>query len=247
MGSAVGQVPDYACMITEWVKEAARTPVIVKLTPNITDIRPAARAAKRGGADAVSAINTINSITGIDLNTFTPRPNVGGLSSHGGYCGPAVKPIALHLVQQVASDPEVGIPISGIGGIGGWREAAEFLLLGCGTVQVCTAAMHYGYRIVEDMADGLSNWMDEKGFRTIDDFRGLSLAKVTEWKHLDLNYKIVAKINRDKCIGCDLCYIACWDGAHQCIHIDGHRVPDSVEAASRARIAVTPIAKLDSV
>jgi dihydropyrimidine dehydrogenase (NAD+) subunit PreA len=246
MGSAVGQVPEYSCMITEWVKEVARTPVLVKLTPNITDIRAVARAARRGGADALSAINTINSITGIDLDTLTPRPDVGGLSAHGGYCGPAVKPIALHLVQQIASDPEVGIPISGIGGISGWREAAEFILLGCGTVQVCTAAMHYGYRIVEDMIDGLSNWMDEKGFATIPDFRGHSLPKVTEWKHLDLNYKIVARIDRDKCIGCDLCYVACWDGAHQCIHFDRHAVPAAVEAASRVRIALTPIAKLDA-
>jgi dihydropyrimidine dehydrogenase (NAD+) subunit PreA len=238
MGSAVGQVPDYACMITEWVKEVARTPVLVKLTPNITDIRTVARAAKRGGADALSAINTINSITGIDLDTLTPRPNVGGLSSHGGYCGPAVKPIALHLVQQIASDPEVGIPVSGIGGVATWRDAAEFILLGCGTVQVCTAAMHYGFRIVEDMIDGLSNWMDEKGFAAIEDFRGLSVPKVTEWKHLDLNFKIVARINRDTCIGCDLCYVACWDGAHQCIHFDTPR--------DRSQITVTPIAKLDT-
>src|SRR5947208_3944224 len=114
MGSAVGQVPEYAQMITEWVKEAAKTPVLVKLTPNITDIRAVARAAKRGGADALSAINTINSITGIDLDTFTPRPNVAGQSSHGGYCGPAVKPIALHLVQQIASEPDIALPISGI-------------------------------------------------------------------------------------------------------------------------------------
>jgi len=235
MGSAVGQVPDYACMITGWVKEVARTPVIVKLTPNITDIRLAARAARRGGADALSAINTINSITGIDLDTLTPRPNVGGLSSHGGYCGPAVKPIALHLVQQIASDPEVGIPISGIGGVSGWQEAAEFILLGCTTVQVCTAAMHYGYRIVEDMIDGLGNWMDEKGYRTIEDFRGLSVPKITEWKHLDLNYRIVARINRDTCIGCDLCYIACWDGAHQCIHLDKPAAPPA--------ITVTPVSK----
>jgi dihydropyrimidine dehydrogenase (NAD+) subunit PreA len=251
MGSAVGQVPEYACLITEWAKEVARAPVLVKLTPNITDIRAVARAAKRGGADALSAINTINSITGIDLDTFTPRPDVGGLSSHGGYCGPAVKPIALHLVERVASDPEVGLPISGIGGIGGWREAAEFMLLGCGTVQVCTAVMHYGYRIVEDMIDGLSNWMDEKGFATIGDFRGRALAKITEWKHLDLNYKIVARIHADKCIGCELCYIACWDGAHQCIHLDAahyaHLKPADVEAASRSRIAVTPIAKLGAI
>jgi len=247
MGSAVGQVPEYSCLITEWVKEVARTPVLVKLTPNVTDIRAIARAVRRGGADALSAINTINSITGIDLDTLTPRPDVGGHSSHGGYCGPAVKPIALHLVQQIASDPEVGLPISGIGGISGWREAAEFMLLGCGTVQVCTAVMHYGYRIVEDMIDGLKNWMAEKGFATLDDFRGLSIPKVTEWKHLDLNYRIVARIKRDLCIGCDLCYIACWDGAHQCIHREGYARPEAAEAASRARIAVTRIASLDAM
>ena len=240
MGSAVGQVPDYARMITEWVKEAARTPVLVKLTPNISDIRPVARAAKQGGADGVSAINTINSITGIDLDTFVPRPNVGGFSSHGGYCGPAVKPIALNMVQQIGADAEARQPISGIGGVSGWRDAAEFILLGCGTVQVCTAAMHYGFRIVEDMADGLDNWMREKGFATLEDFRGLSLSKVTEWKHLDLNYKIVAKIHEDKCIGCDLCYTACWDGAHQCIHLDRAPAPD------RDKITVTPIPKLDA-
>ena len=238
MGSAVGQVPEYSCMITEWVKEIARTPVLVKLTPNVTDIRAVACAAKRGGADGLSAINTINSITGIDLDTLTPRPDVGGSSAHGGYCGPAVKPIALHVVQQIASDAESSLALSGIGGISGWREAAEFMLLGCGTVQVCTAVMHYGYRIVEDMIDGLDNWMEEKGFRTIEDFRGRSLPKVTEWKHLDLNYKIVARIHSEKCIGCELCYIACRDGAHQCIHVDG-RDP--------GQIVVTPIAKLDSI
>ena len=179
-----------------------------------------ARAAKRGGADGLSAINTINSITGIDLDTFVPRPNVDGKSSHGGYCGPAVKPIALNMVQQIMADPEAALPLSGIGGIGTWRDAAEFMLLGCGTVQVCTAVMHYGYRIVEDMAEGLENWMRAKGFATIEDFRGLSVPKVTEWKHLNLNYKIVAHIDEQKCIGCDLCHIACWDGAHQCIHLD---------------------------
>src|SRR6202165_5461283 len=245
MGSAVGQVPEYACMITEWVKEVARTPVLVKLTPNIADIRMTARAARRANADGLSAINTINSITGIDLDTLEPRPNVDGQSAHGGYCGPAVKPIALHMVQQIAADPEVRLPISGIGGVSGWREAAEFILLGCGTVQVCPAAMHYGFRIVEDMVDGLKNWMDEKGFATIDDFRGRSLHRIVDWNKLDLNYKIIARIDPHKCIGCELCYTACWDGAHQCIHLDGGHPPAHIESASRHRITSTPIPKLD--
>jgi dihydropyrimidine dehydrogenase (NAD+) subunit PreA len=252
MGSAVGQVPEYTEMITAWVKEKARTPVLVKLTPNISDIRVVARAAKRGGADGLSAINTINSITGIDLDTFIPRPNVDGKSSHGGYCGPAVKPIALNMVQQVQGDPDANLPLSGIGGISDWRDAAEFLLLGCSNVQVCTAVMHYGYRIVEDLADGLANWMREKGFERIGDFQGKSLERVKEWKHLNLNYKIVARIHEEKCIGCELCYTACWDGAHQCIHLDrvaphtgGHMTPAMREAMSKQAIAMTPIPKLD--
>ena len=215
MGSAVGQVPEYTEMITSWVKEAAKTPVIVKLTPNVSDITRIALAAERGGADAVSLMNTINSLMGVDLETFAPRPSVGGKSSHGGYCGPAVKPIALHLVSSVAKN--VRIPISGIGGIGFWNDAAEHIALGASTVQVCTAAMHYGFRIVEDMIDGLSQYMDAHGFRSIEDFRGRAVANVCDWGDLDLNYTIIAEIHSDLCIGCQLCYVACEDGAHQCI------------------------------
>jgi dihydropyrimidine dehydrogenase (NAD+) subunit PreA len=252
MGSAVGQVPEYCEQIVGWVKEKARTPVIVKLTPNISDIRLPARAAKHAGADALSAINTINSITGIDLETLEPRPNVDGKSSHGGYCGPAIKPIALNMVQQVMSDPLAALPMSGIGGIGSWQDAAEFMLLGAGTVQVCTAVMHYGYRIVEDMGDGLLAWMRRKGYESISDFRGLSLPKMRDWKHLNLNFKVIAHIDESKCIGCELCYTACWDGAHQCIHLDRTlaapdttRTPAMVAAESSRRISATPIAKLD--
>jgi dihydropyrimidine dehydrogenase (NAD+) subunit PreA len=217
MGSAVGQVPEYACQITQWVKEVAKTPVIVKLTPNVTDVVYPARAAKKGGADAVSLINTINSITGIDLDTFTPRPDVGGRSAHGGYCGPAVKPIALNMVSAVVKDPEVRLPVSGIGGISSWRDAAEFLVLGATTVQVCTAVMHYGFRIVEDMIDGLSSYLDDKGMPRVTDLIGRALPSVSRWEELDLNYKIVASVDQQKCIGCGLCYVACEDGAHQSI------------------------------
>ena len=215
MGAAVGQVPEYTEMITSWAKEVAKTPVISKLTPNVTDITHIALAAQRGGADAVSLINTINSLMSVNLETFAPAPNVAGKSSHGGYCGPAVKPIALHLVSSVAK--KVKIPIVGIGGIGNWTDAAEHIAVGASTVQVCTAAMHYGFCIVEDMADGLSAYMDDHGYRSIEDFRGRAVANVMDWGDLDLNYKIVAKIHTNLCIGCQLCYVACEDGAHQCI------------------------------
>ncbi|HEY3245973.1 MAG TPA: NAD-dependent dihydropyrimidine dehydrogenase subunit PreA, partial [Phycisphaerae bacterium] len=232
MGSAVGQVPDYTCMIVEWVKEIARTPVMVKLTPNISDIRAIGRAAKRGGADAVSLINTLNSIMGIDLNTLAPKPQVAGFGSHGGYCGPAVKPIALHMVSQIATDPEInspspskgegrgegdGFPISGIGGIQAWQDAVEHMLLGAMSVQVCTAVMHYGFRIVQQFIDGMTNWMREKGYRTPRDFIGASANRIVDWSDLDLNYKVVAEIDQAKCINCGLCYIACEDGCHQSI------------------------------
>jgi dihydropyrimidine dehydrogenase (NAD+) subunit PreA len=225
MGSAVGQNPDVIEAIVGWVMEAAEIPVIVKLTPNITDITKPARAAKRAGANAISMINTINSITQVNLDTMCPEPYVAGRSTHGGYCGSAVKPIALNMVQSCAADPEVRLPISGIGGIGNWRDAAEFIALGATGVQVCTAIMHYGFRIVEDMIDGLSGWMDEKGYKTIADFSGKAVHKVDKWETLNLNYKRIAHIDYDKCIGCNLCYIACEDGAHQAIALikpDGH-------------------------
>jgi dihydropyrimidine dehydrogenase (NAD+) subunit PreA len=228
MGSAMGQVPDYTCMVTSWVKEATRLPVIVKLTPNVTSITPPGRAAVKGGADALSLINTINSMMGVDLDTLVPHPNVNGKAAHGGYCGPAVKPIALNMVAELARDLEIGIPISGIGGIQTWRDAAEFLLLGASTVQVCTAVMHYGYRIVEDMIDGLSNYLDDKGYTSVKQIVGASVPRVTDWSNLDLNYKTVARIDHAKCIQCNLCHVACEDGAHQCIplvQVHGSRFP----------------------
>lgn len=230
MGAAVGQVPEYTKLITSWVKEVARTPVLVKLTPNISDVTYIGVAAREGGADGISLINTINSIVGIDLDTLEPRPMVDGRSSHGGYCGPAVKPIALNMVSAIAKHPGIGIPISGIGGISTWQDAAEFLLLGATSLQVCTAVMHYGFRIVEDMIDGLSNWMDAKGFPDLPSLRGRSLGRVTDWGELNLNYKVVARIHEEKCIGCHLCYVACEDGAHQSIALaEGVKVPQVIE------------------
>ncbi|PGL69886.1 NAD-dependent dihydropyrimidine dehydrogenase subunit PreA [Bacillus sp. AFS055030] len=217
MGSASGQVPELVEQQTFWVKEVAKTPVIVKLTPNITDITVTAEAAVRGGANAVSMINTINSLMGVDLDSWNTVPHVAGKGAHGGYCGPAVKPIALNMVAECARNPRISVPISGIGGISNWQNAVEFLLMGATGVQICTAAMHHGFRIVEDMIDGLNNYLDEKGLSSVTELVGKSVHKYSDWGNLDLNYQVVARIDPKECINCNKCHIACEDTSHQCI------------------------------
>ncbi|MDF2231533.1 NAD-dependent dihydropyrimidine dehydrogenase subunit PreA [Albimonas sp. CAU 1670] len=225
MGSAVGQAPDLIEQITRWCKQTTRMPVIVKLTPNITDIRYPARAAVKGGADAVSLINTVSSITSVNLDTFSPEPSIDGKGSHGGYCGPAVKPIALNMVAEIARDPEcAGIPISAIGGVTTWRDAAEFIALGAGNVQVCTAAMTYGFRVVTEMATGLERWMSEAGHPSTSAFQGRAVPNVTDWQYLNLNYVTKARIDQDACIKCGRCYAACEDTSHQAIAMKEGRV-----------------------
>jgi len=218
MGSAVGQVPDLVERVTGWCKRHTRLPVIVKLTPNITDILVPAAAARRGGADAVSLINTIQSITGVDLDRMVPMPVVDGLGTHGGYCGPAVKPIALRMLGDIARDiPELAL--SGIGGIATWRDAAEFIALGATNVQVCTAAMHHGFKIIDDLVEGLSNWMDEKGYPSLDALRLRAVPNYVHWDDLDLNFRTVASIDQELCIGCGICHIGCEDTSHQAIRV----------------------------
>jgi len=235
MGSLVGQDPELTETITSWVKETARKPVIVKLTPNVTDIRTIGRAAKRGGADGLSLINTINSIVGIDLGTLKPIPSVAGRGSHGGLSGPAVKPIALHMVHRIASDGEIGLPVSGIGGIRTWQDAAEFLLVGASTVQVCTGVMREGFGIIRQMIAGLQSWMVERRFSIIDEAVGRSAADLVAWSDLDPAYRVVAEIDQTKCIHCGLCYVACEDGVAQAVRLI--RVPEGEFTARTGKSA----------
>ncbi|RRH77261.1 NAD-dependent dihydropyrimidine dehydrogenase subunit PreA [Falsigemmobacter faecalis] len=224
MGSAVGQVPEYIEMVTRWVKQYSRMPCIVKLTPNVTSILPPAVAAHRGGADAVSLINTVKSITNVDLDNFSPFPMIDGKGSHGGLCGPAVKPMALNMVGEIARHDETrSLPISGIGGVTTWRDAAEFLAMGAGNVQVCTAAMTYGFKVVQEMISGLSQYLDEKEMR-LDDLVGRAVPNFVEWQHLNLNYVTKARISQDDCIKCGRCYAACEDTSHQAILMKPGRV-----------------------
>jgi len=221
MGSAIGQVPEMVEQVTRWVKDVVDIPVFVKLTPNITNILWSAEAAQKGGGDAVALINTVNSIVSVDLDQMAPTPTVDGKGTHGGYCGSAVKPIALNMVAEIARNPDTAnLPISAIGGIETWRDAAEFLALGAHALQVCTAAMLYGFRIVDDMIAGLSGWMDEKGYKTIDEFRGSAIPNTVDWNALNMNFDTKAHIDQDSCIECGRCHIACEDTAHQAIRFD---------------------------
>jgi dihydropyrimidine dehydrogenase (NAD+) subunit PreA len=226
MGAAVGQVPEYLQMAAEWCKKYASIPVIVKLTPNVTSILPPARAAKAAGADAVSLINTINSIMRVDYDTLTMYPSTDGMGSHGGYCGPGAKPIALHMIAEIARTADTAdIPISGIGGITDWRDAVDHLALGAQNVQICTAAMVYGFKIIEDLTDGLSNFLDEKGMTRVSDLVGVAVPSVTDWQYLNLNHIEKASINQDLCISCGRCHVVCEDVSHQAIThtVDGER------------------------
>ena len=245
MGSAVGQVPEYVEMVTSWCKKYYSKPVIVKLTPNISDIRKPAAAAQAGGADAVSLINTISSIISVDLDVMAPNPTIDGKGTHGGYCGPAVKPIAMNMVAEIARNPETAnLPISGIGGITSWRDAAEYMVLGCGNVQVCTAAMTYGFKIVQEMISGLSQWMDEKGYASTEDFVRQAVPNVTDWQYLNLNYVSKASINQDDCISCGRCYAACEDTSHQAISMTEDRkfsVIDAECVACNLCVEVCPV------
>ncbi len=218
MGSAMGQVPELVESVTRMAKAHTDLPVIVKLTPNVTDITWGASSAYSGGANAVSLINTINSIVRVDLERMAPEPVIDGKGTHGGYCGPAVKPIALHMVSEIARHPNLrGLPISGIGGISTWRDAVEFIALGASNLQICTAAMLYGFRIIEDLVGGLETWMAERGYTSLEDIVGLAVPNVTAWNQLNLNYVTKARIDPDRCIGCGRCHIVCEDTSHQAI------------------------------
>jgi dihydropyrimidine dehydrogenase (NAD+) subunit PreA len=218
MGSDVGSNPKLVKQYCKAVTKVTDIPFIAKMTPNITTMEPTAEAAIEGGAKGISAINTVKSITNIDLDSLTALPVVNGKSSISGYSGAAIRPIALRFAANLLSDPELaGVPISGIGGIETWRDALEFLLLGCRNVQVTTAIMQYGYRIVEDLISGLSHWMDERGYEKLDDFIGSALPNIIPAEELDRSFQVIPKFDERKCTGCGRCYISCYDGAHQAI------------------------------
>jgi dihydropyrimidine dehydrogenase (NAD+) subunit PreA len=218
MGAAIGQDPELTGNVVKWVKEVADVPVIAKLTPNVTDITLIARAAEKNGADALAGINTVLGFMGVDLETLDPKPSIGGMSAFGGCCGPAVKPIALRCVAQMAKS--TNLPISGVGGVSTWRDAVELMMVGATTVQVCTAAMFRGYKIIAGLKSGLANYMREKGFGSVKDIVGYILPKISTVESLDFNQNVVYEVDKEKCIRCGLCYVACRDAGYEAITLD---------------------------
>lgn len=216
MGSDVGSSPELCKKYCEAVRRGTSLPFMAKMTPNITDMCIPAIASMEGGANGISAINTIKSIINVDLDKKVGLPIINGKSSISGYSGKAVKPIALRFIQQMKSNPELkDTELSGIGGIETWEDAAEFILLGCKNLQMTTSIMQYGYRIVEDLCDGLSHYMEKEGVDHLEDLVGLANKNIIPAEELDRDYKVYPSINLDKCIGCGRCVISCFDGAHQ--------------------------------
>lgn len=221
MGSDVGASLDLIERFTKATLKGTDIPVMLKMTPNIEKMEVPAGAAIKAGGHAIAAINTIKSITGVDLDQFAPYPVVNGKSSISGFSGACVKPIALRFIANMKQDETLkNIPISGIGGIETWEDCAEFLLLGCTNLQFTTSVMQYGFRIVEDMITGLQHWMAEKGFEKIDDFVGKALENVVPAEEIERDFKVLPQIDYDKCVKCGRCYISCYDGAHQAIEWD---------------------------
>jgi dihydropyrimidine dehydrogenase (NAD+) subunit PreA len=221
MGSDVGQNPELVEKYTKAVKRVTHLPIIAKMTPNLGNMEPSAIAAIDGGAVGISAINTIKSLTGLDLNKLAGLPMVNGKCSISGYSGKAVKPIALRFIANLAKEPKLkGIPISGIGGIETWQDALEFIMLGACNIQVTTAVMQYGYRIVEDMISGLSYYMEDKGIEKLQELVGVALKNTVSAEELDRDFIIYPDFSKEKCIGCGRCYISCFDGAHQALEWD---------------------------
>jgi dihydropyrimidine dehydrogenase (NAD+) subunit PreA len=224
-GHKVGQDSDAIRHLTEITKRACSIPVMAKLTPNVADMLPMALAAKQGGADAIAAINTVKAISGVDLETLTPLPNVGGRSAASGYSGLAVKPIALRFVSDMARHPELKLPISGMGGIYTWMDALEFLLLGATTLQATTSILQHGYRVVEDMIEGLEDWMADHGHQSVHELVGKAIPRVGEPNELSHATQAVSLIDHGKCVGCGQCLLSCRDGGAEAISMNAAHKP----------------------
>ncbi|MBI5881911.1 MAG: NAD-dependent dihydropyrimidine dehydrogenase subunit PreA [Elusimicrobia bacterium] len=210
-GCKVGQEHELVEKFTATVRKVTRLPLVAKMTPNLADMSVPALAAKAGGADAICAINTVKGISEIGLDDWVPKPNVFGKGAISGYSGPAIKPIGLRFIAELAMDKRLGLPLSGVGGIETWGDCLEYILAGASTVQVTTGVIHYGYRIVEDMIEGLSDYMAGRGIASVEELVGKAVGRVHDTGRFDVKRQGSARFDLERCVGCGQCYIVCRD------------------------------------
>ena len=227
LGADIGQIPELVERFTSAARRSCHIPILAKLTPNVASMNPAAEAARRGGADGLAAINTIKSVVGLNIHTYVSAPSVHGLSAVGGYSGNAVKPIALRFIGELGHNPALsGMHLSAMGGVETWQDALEFLLLGGASIQVTTAVMQYGYRIIDDLKEGLNLYLAEKGYASVKEIIGAGLDSLdSSTDALERDTVIFPKFHRDRCIGCGRCELSCMDGGHQAIRMNEKRRP----------------------
>ncbi|MBP5358126.1 MAG: NAD-dependent dihydropyrimidine dehydrogenase subunit PreA [Treponema sp.] len=226
LGSDVGQNPELVASYVKAVRRGTTIPILAKMTPNIGNMELPAIAAVNAGADGLAAINTIKSIMNVDLDSFVSEPQVGSYTSIGGYSGKAVKPIALRFIHDMRKCIETrAIPVSGMGGIESWRDAAEFISLGCGTVQVTTSVMQYGYGIINDMIDGIKRYLAKYGYNSVQQIVGQALPKIVPTDILDRKTRQYPKFVREKCVACGRCITSCYDGGHQALDLGKNGKP----------------------
>ncbi len=221
LGSDVGQNPELVALYTKATRKGTHLPILAKMTPNIGNMEIPAMAAMKAGATGIAAINTIKSIMNIDLENFESAPNVEGKSSVGGYSGKAVKPIALRFIHNMKVCEDLkDAPISGMGGIETWVDAAEFLALGCENLQITTSVMQYGYRIIDDLIGGMKLYLSSQGYKSVGEIIGKALPNIVPADELERDGICYPKFDREKCLGCGRCYLSCFDGGHQAIKMD---------------------------
>lgn len=220
LGVDIGQSPEAVAKCTKAARRGCTIPLLAKLTPNVADMRPFARVAMENGANGIAAINTVKSLMEMNLDTYATEPSIKGLSGVGGYSGRAVKPIALRFIWEMARDTQLrNVPISGMGGIETWKDAVEFLLLGANHVQITTAVMQYGARIIDDLIDGLTWYLREKALSNLSDLEGLGIENVIELDELNRKTKLLPYFDRNKCLGCGRCYLSCRAGGHEALRM----------------------------
>ncbi|MDC7250697.1 MAG: NAD-dependent dihydropyrimidine dehydrogenase subunit PreA [Sphaerochaetaceae bacterium] len=221
LGSDVGQDAQLVKHYCECTRKGTTLPILAKMTPNIGHIEIPAIAAIEGGADGIAAINTIKSLSSFDIKSMTSKPSIKGKTSISGYSGKAIKPIALRFINDLSSCKELkNVPLSGMGGIENWKDALEFIALGCSNIQITTSVMQYGYRIIDDLKAGLSTYMNEQQINSLSDMVSIANQNIVSSTDLDRDTIVYPIFNSDKCVGCGRCYISCNDAGHQAIKFD---------------------------